>query len=368
MPTSSGFSVGEVLTSTNTNKYLLRSGRNALINGAMSICQRGASTTGIAASGYFSADRWALAYSSLGTWTQSVQDVTASGAPMADGIRNSLKMTCTAASSAAAGAYNVMLQAIEGYNLQQFAKGNTSAKPFALSFWVRSNVTGTYVAELYDVQNSRTVSASYTIAASGTWQKVRIVFPADTVSGFLNDASGQMQLLLWIGAGSNYTSGTLQTTWGTYAAANRAVGQVNVASAINNYFEFTAVQLEPDAVCTPFEQEDVQVTLAKCQRYFQKHYQPSLRGVCASGAFQRLTLHIQQMRVAPTITSNGGTMGFFDGVTAVVGNIAFTATYTFTSLTTIEVDISSGGWTAGRAAVFYQGSGHTFQIDLNSEL
>ena len=373
MPTSSGFQINEVLTAQNTNTYLLRSGRNCVINGAMNIAQRNTTVTGISSGGnYHTADRWIQTVNVCGTWTQTVQSISASDSPVADGVRNSLKATCTTATGAlGAGAYNAILQPIEGINLQQFAKANASAKYFALSFWVRSNAVGTYIAQLYDLDNTRTVSASYTITSSGVWQKVRLVFPSDAIGAFDNDTNASLQVLMWLGAGSSYNSATLQTAWATMTANKRATGQTNVGVAVNNYFEMTGVQLEPNSVCTPFEDEDITITRAKCWRYFQRHIQPSMRGVVSNigtASFNRMALGYTPMRATPTGTSNGGTMGFYDGNSAVNAGVAFTAAYQFVSNTTFEADISSAGWLGGNPAVFYQFSGNTFAVDLNAEL
>ena len=48
----------------------------------------------------------------------------------------------------------------------------------------------------------------------------------------------------WLVAGSNLSSGTLQTSWETKHAANRAVGQVNLADSTSNEWYVTGVQLE----------------------------------------------------------------------------------------------------------------------------
>ena len=333
----------------------------------MNIAQRNTTKSGIMAGGYYTADRWLQAIDYAGTWTQTVQSISASDSPVADGVRSSMKTTCASASGAlGAGAYNAILQGIEGFNLQHFSKGNSSAKYFALSFWVRTNVVGTYIAELYDINNARTISASYTIAASGTWQKVRLIFPSDSTGAFTNNANLSMQVLFWLGAGSNYTSGTLQTSWATYTANKRATGQVNVGVAVNNYFEITAVQLEPNSVCTPFEVEDIETTRAKCWRYYQIHYQPSMRGV-TSNSFNRMMLAYVPMRAQPTGGSNGGSMGFYNGTTAVTGNVIFTASYPHGANTTFEADVASSGWGAGSPAVFYQGAGFTFAVVLDAE-
>ena len=243
--------------------------RNVVINGAMQVAQRGTSTTGITTDGYYTADRWRANFSSLGTWTQSVEN----DAPTGSGFRKSLKMLCTTAdTSPAASDLALIDQRIEGQNIQHIAKGNSSAKKLTLSFWIKSNVTGTYAVSLLDVDNTRAVSAQYTISSSATWQKTTITFPADTTGAFDNDNAASLRLLFWLSAGSGLTSGTLQTAWGSTVDANLAVGQTNVAAATNNYWQITGVQLEAGAVATPFEFEDFGTTLTKCQRYFQKSY------------------------------------------------------------------------------------------------
>jgi hypothetical protein len=368
MPTSSGFAVGEVLSASNANTYFLRSGRNALMNGSMDIAQRAASTAGISVSGYFSVDRFSTQLSSIGTWTQSQQAVTNGESPAADGFRNSIRMLCTTANaSPIAGAFCAITQQIEGQNLQQFAKGNASAKPFALSFWVRSNKVGTYICELYDNTNTRQVSASYTIASSGVWQKVRIIFPADTVGAFNSDINAGIQVNWWLGAGTTFTGGgSLQTTWATVTNGKRTYGQVNLADTVNNYWQMTGAQLEPNSICTPFENEDIQVVYAKCWRYFQRHYAPTLRGVVGAGSFQRMGFAHPPMRTAPSVSGNSGSAGFYDGVTAVIGGVGFTNLYSFGN-SSVEVDIASAGWGTGRAACMYQFSGNTLFMDLTAE-
>jgi len=260
------------------------SNRNVIINGAMQVAQRGTSSTGLTGAGYFTADRWNMFASSLGTWTQSVEN----DAPTGSGFRKSLKMLCTTAdASPAAGDVLLFTQNLEGQNVQQFLKGTSSAKQFSLTFWVKGSTTGTYIVELNDADNSRSVSAAYSIAVAGTWEKKTVTFPADTTGAFDNDNASSLELIFWLGAGSDYTSGTLATTWGTRTNANRAVGGTNLAGAINRYWQVTGVQLEAGAVATPFEFEDYGVTLAKCQRYYYRNTPGSIYGnyaVLASGS------------------------------------------------------------------------------------
>jgi len=320
--TSAGVSVFQADSSVSTT--ISDTNRNVVINGAMQVAQRVTSKASITTSGYYTADRISTSLNALGTWTQSVEN----DAPTGSGFRKSLKMLCTTAdASPAAGDFNLVEQKIEGQNLQQFAKGTSSAKPFALSFWVKSNVTGTYIAELVDADNSRQVSFSYTVSVSGTWEKKTITFPADTTGAFDNDAEVSLTMGFWLGAGSNFTSGTLQNTWVSQVSANRAVGQTNLAAATSNYWQVTGVQLEVGSVPTPFEFEDIGRTIAKCERYYTKSYNDGVavatntsNGLFGAGSVGNASgLHINQiyfkvdMRTTPTVTLwiEAGTSGYW---------------------------------------------------------
>ena len=274
--------------------------RNVIINGAMQVAQRGTSTASITGDSYNTADRWRTGLSSFGTWTQSVEN----DAPTGSGFRKSVKMLCTTAdASPAAGDFHTFAQKLEGQNVQQFLKGTASAKQFAVSFWVKSNVTGTYILEIYDVDNNRQVSASYTISASATWEKKTITFPADTTGAFDNDNNQSLDMSFWLGAGTTYTSGTLNTTWASATSANRAVGQTNLASATNNYWQVTGVQLEAGAVATPFEFESYGETLQKCQRYYWRDSGFSVAGGTQSGYDNRVWFPLNSFNTVPMRTT-----------------------------------------------------------------
>jgi len=306
------------------------SNRNVIINGAMQVAQRGTSVASLTTDGYRTADRWFTAISSMGTWTQSIEN----DAPTGSGFRKSVKMLCTTANAAPSGTNNLaVLTRIEGQNIQQFLKGTSSAKQFSLSFWVKSNVTGTYVAELFDIDNNRLVNAQYTISASATWEKKTITFPADTTGAFDNDNALSLSLTMWLGAGSGLTSGTLQTTWGTAVTANRAVGQTNLAAATNNYWQITGVQLEAGAVATPFEFEDYGVTLAKCQRYYQEFGGDAATETFSYGFATSATVVESSitapvtMRTVPTATfSSASDFGSSDGTSGTTGSTIATNT------------------------------------------
>ena len=286
--------------------------RNLVINGAMQVAQRGTSASSITNSGYRTVDRFQFVPLG-GTWTESVE----SDGPTGSGFTKSAKWLCTTAKASLAATDRVWLSySLEGQDCQRIAKGTTGAQQLALSFWVKSNVTGTYVVQFEDTDNGRAVALSYSVAASDTWERKTLTFPADASGTLANDNGESLRLLFWLAAGTNFTSGTLATTWAAQTAANRAVGQTNLAAATNNYWQITGVQLETGPVATPFEFEPYEATLRKCQRYYQKSYNVDVNpgtstDVGAIGIWTQSTQSFHympsvdfgvRMRATPTVT------------------------------------------------------------------
>jgi hypothetical protein len=79
-----------------------------------------------------------------------------------------------------------------------------------------------------------------------------------------------LEVNFWLGAGSDYSSGTLSTTWTANTSANRAVGQVNLADNTANEWYVTGVQLEAGQTASEFEFLPVDCNLQRCQRYYEK--------------------------------------------------------------------------------------------------
>lgn len=245
--------------------------RNVLVNGAMQFAQRATSATGIssnATTAYFTADRWQTVLSGAGTYTQAIT----ADVPTGQGFASALRTTCTTAiTSLSSTSYNFIRQSLEGQTLQHIKKGTSNAQPLTLQFWVKGSTTGTYIIELVD-SNNRSISSSYTISAANTWEQKTITFPADTTGTIVNTNAFGLGLYFWLGAGSSFTSGTLNTTWNARVDANIAVGQTNLGAAVNNYIQITGVQLEPGSQASPFEFVRYDDELRRCQRYYEKSY------------------------------------------------------------------------------------------------
>jgi hypothetical protein len=332
--------------------------RNIFINGAMQVAQRGTSSAGITTSGYYTVDRWHMNLSVGGTWTQTQS----TDAPA--GFSNSLKVQCTTANASLATTNNVRIwQKIEGFNVQQLAKGTAEAKPLVLSFWVKAFQTGTFICTLDDLTNSRKISASYTINASGTWEKKTLYFVGDTTGALTNDSSATLMPTWWLAAGPSWQGSALSTSWTSSATlSDYANGQTNVASSTNNYFQITGVQLEQNYQPTPFEQRPYGTELALCQRYYYLHT-PSVgntqKAIGVGVWYNATQIHViiklaQIMRAQPTLIMPNGA-GYYVAYQASAALLISSLSLETGASTTTQVELYAGGLsggTAGYASMF----------------
>jgi len=289
--------------------------RNLIINGDMSIAQRGTSITGLTnESNYGSVDRYKPIINGSGTWTSSQE----TDVPTGQGFAKSMKMACTTAN--ATPNYLFVSQKLEGQMLQHLKKGTSNAESLTCSFWVKSNKTGTYIVELYDADNARRISKSYSISSASTWEKKTLTFEGDTTGSFDNDNAQSLQVNFWLGAGTSFTSGTLGTSWSANTNADRAVGQVNLADSTSNYINITGVQLEVGTSASDFEFLPYDVNFQRCQRYFESSCAPLQNpsdGISSVGIIDQAGAHpiYQPMifntskRAVPTMTYYNGSSG-----------------------------------------------------------
>ena len=293
-----------------------RSAKPLIINGNMAVAQRGTSVTGVTGVGYNAIDRMKTLLGDNGTWTHT-QDT---DVPTGQGFANSWKLdNTTADTSVASGAFHTASYFFEGQDLQLLKKGTSSAEKVTISFWIKTTVTGTYVAELFDADNTRSISQAYTVSSSNTWEKKVLSFAGDTTGALDDDNANSLILNLWLGAGSDYTSGTLATSWASVTAANRAVGQVNGASSTDNNVYLTGLQMEVGEFdansIAPFQHESYGDNLARCQRYYQVIREANT-AYFANGFMFSTTIGIGitdlavKMRTAPTLVTNSNANQF----------------------------------------------------------
>jgi len=255
------------------------------INGAMNIAQRGNSLATRVETDITSdlavrrgPDRYRFDIVAGGTWTVRQHENNSPTMTGDDYFRYSYRATCTTARSSLHTSSAVKIShEIEGQDLLFLQYGTSNAQPVTLSFYVSAGITGTYIVNLIRHNSAgggsaRSVSKSYTVTSANTWQKVSLTFPADTGGNALDPIDNEFGFRInwYIAAGTNYTSGTLATTWETTTSANIAVGQVNGAASTSKSFYLTGVQLEAGSSASAFEHRTQARELQDCQRYFQR--------------------------------------------------------------------------------------------------
>lgn len=284
--------------------------RNIIINGDFNIYQRTQQATNVGSGAtYPTADRWVLNGSTDGRLTMTAGT---EAAPPESNVTVSCKLDCTTAdTSIGSTEYCLLQQRIEGQNLQHVKKGTSGARQLTASFWVKSETgTFTYVLELYDANNTRQVSKSFTVTSS--WSKVELTFPADTTGAFANNNNTSMYFQIWLHGGSSYTSGTLSETWTSVTDANRAAGISSIFSSTSNELYITAIQLEVGDVATEFEYLTKQESQMLCYRYYYKMtnqadvmYGMNYNGNTADKGFVTYSLPVP-MNHTPTTTQTVG--------------------------------------------------------------
>ena len=285
------------------------SNRNKIINGSMICSQRGSSFA--AANNVYTLDRFKIQGSHDGAVTISQS----STAP--DGFANSFKVDVTTAdTSIAAGQYIQINTRPEAQDLQDLAYGTSAAKTITVSFYVRSNVTGTYTFAIQQADNSsKQVSQTYTINSANTWERKTFTFAGDT-SGVINNDNGTGFQIYWnLAIGSTYTTGTSRSTWTTFADADFAAGHTaNLLSSTSNEWYLTGVQLEVGSVATDFEHRSYAQELALCQRYCEVilegegdgAYMVNSVGYATDQLYAIFRFAVEK-RVSPTLVQTTGT-------------------------------------------------------------
>ena len=293
--------MGEVLTNSQIGGR-----RNMVINGAMQVAQRATSSTGISTSGYYTVDRFQVFMSNTSGRVTASQV-----ADVHDGFANALKLECTTAdTSIAAGEFLGIQTKIEGQDVQQIKKGSSDAESITVSFYVKANASATFAVELLDNDNSRQATQLFNVTTD--WTRVTKTFTPDTTGAFDDNNESSLQVLFWLHGGSNFTSGTLSSTFVSLNNTNRAAGISSFLDSTDRTFFITGVQVEVGSVATPFEHRSFGEELQLCRRYYL-HVGDSSNtsfGVgalyTASVVYGSIFLPVK-MRTSPTLDATSGT-------------------------------------------------------------
>ena len=257
------------------------SNRNIIINGAMSVWQRGTSFTTMSA---YTADRW---FAEAGTGRTVTRQVTGDTTNLPN-IQYCLRYQRNSGNTSTA--VMVISQSMETVNSIPL-----TGKTVTYSFYARAGA---------NYSGASNALIAYLVSGTGTDQNQR--------GGYTTQTLPIMQ------------NATLTTTWQRFsftATVSTAATELAVlleyvpvgTAGANDYFETTGFQLEQGAVATPFEFENIGTTLAKCQRYYTKLQNTSAisylgigqaRNATPYALFSAVSLPVT-MRIDPALSASG---------------------------------------------------------------
>jgi uncharacterized protein (DUF2147 family) len=340
-------------------------GRNLIINGAMTIDQRnsGSALTVNTASEFYAVDRFmGIGVASDGVYT--LQQVT--DAP--DNFVNSIKATVTTADASipTTGRY-LIRHKLEGNTISQLNLGSSAAQTFALSFYVKSSLTGTFGGSVLNGAQDRSYPFTYTISSANTWERKTVTIAGDTTGTWPTDNTKAMQIGWSLGVGSDYLN-----TAGAWVGSQEwgATGETAVIATLNATWQITGIQLEVGETATPFEHRSYGEELALCQRYYEEWggedaYQPfgyfEGTGTVGYSVFQ-----FTEKRDAPTVTVSN--VAHFQSTRAAVAFTAMVFSQPATTHVLCTISRSSNNWASGEIFSWRANNSTAARIYFNAEL
>ena len=294
---------GTQITTADIADGAFQANKNLIINGAMQVAQRGTSFAN-PSDGTYSLDRIHIFNSNDGA-TTITQDTTV---PNGEGFTQSIKFDCTTLDGTiAAGQYLTLNQRIEGYNNAVLGYGASGAKSITVSFYAKSNLTGTFCYSIRNGALNRAYIKEFSLTSADVWERVSFTIPGETSGTWLttNGIGSIHQISLSVGS----TFQGIANQWNSSNVVATS-NQVNFLSSTDNEFFLTGWQVEVGDTATPFEHRSYGDELARCQRYYETDMPEGGSDTRYSMNMNTTSSHYTQesfqvtKRAVPTITVN----------------------------------------------------------------
>ena len=295
--------------------------RNIIINGAMTVAQRGSSST---TSGYATVDRFAVQFGGTDeAATQAQVDVASGTSPYTNGFRKALKITNGNQTSGAGAADFIRYRIrIEAQDIANSGWNYKSASSFiTLSFWIKSSVAKSFKGHFHAVDGTQQGYPFETGSLTAdTWTKITKTIPGNSNLTFNNDNALGLEISIYGYIGTDYTdSGVSLNAWAAWSSSTYTTDDTSTWWTTNDAtLELTGVQLEVGDTATSFEHRSFGEELLRCQRYYFKFHPDDAgdtdsfcwagKGAGSSGVDYNFILPCP-LRASPTInldTSGGG--------------------------------------------------------------
>ena len=293
---------------------------NLVINGYMSVAQRGTSSTSTQIQ---TVDRWGVSFGGVAV-TQTQQSLT-SGSPYESGFNNFIRAANTSTSSSTTS-YIQFYQRIEAQYIANSGWNFKSSSSFiTLSFWARSSLQGTYYAFVVTDDGTDYYRSKAFALSADTWTKVTFTIEGNSNLTINDDNGIGFTVNIVPHYGTGYTGSNANTTsWYTLVSNDYMPDFAQSWSESSSAtFDVTGVQLEVGQVATPYKHENFADNLKRCKRYFIKFSDSANYAIGAAEDSTRgiFAFPAPDMRANPTGTQGtltlGGGIGSPPAVTAI---------------------------------------------------
>ena len=245
---------------------------NLLINGDMSVAQRGTSST---SSGIQTVDRFSCDSPSALGITQTQEPTATTDTPYGEGFRNFFRAEVTSASSSTTS-YVQFLQQIEAQDVAKSGWDYKSSSSYlTYSFWARSSLAGTYQVLLIIADASPNLYRVQTFTLSAnTWTKVSVSFEGNSSLVIDNNNGVGLSAYIIPYYGTGYTGSNANTSsWYALTGSDYLPDFAqNWGDTNGRVFDITGCQLEVGQSATPYKHETFGENLKRCQRYYEEGY------------------------------------------------------------------------------------------------
>ena len=363
------------ITSVNGGSQL--SHRNIIVNGAMTIAQRGSSST---SNGYHTVDRFQVNNSATDEApTQAQVDVASGTTPYSLGFRKALKVTNgNQTSGAGTSDFIRALYYIEAQDLANSGWNYKSSSSYiTISFWVKASVAQTYYTNFRVFDGTQKMYYfSYTLSAD-TWTKVTHTIPGHADISFDNDTGQGMYIQWYQFRGTNNTGPVTANQWHDLATSTFTPDQDSTWYTTNDAtWEMTGVQLEVGVTATSFEHRSFGEELRRCQRYFfnitgDNGSRTGIPGY--ANATNELRCMVQfpvPMRALPTVSGSSTAMVFDsqdDSASFNCSSLVAGGAPTTSNPTQMCIEVSTSGMTNGQGGQLEFRAANGF-INFSAEL
>ena len=261
--------------------------RNIIVNGAMTVAQRGSSVSATSG-GYTTVDRFLQSVSNLNNNPDVAQASISSGGAYDAGFRKSYKVT-NGNNNADSNDQSKIHYKIESQDIACSGWNSVdSNSKVTFSFWVKSSVAQTFVIHIHADDSDKVYAFEY--SATTSWTKITHTIPGASGLTFNNDNGVGLNIQWYLYMGTDKTDNSFTyNAWGSHNGSARSRDMTTTWQTTDDAtFEITGVQLEVGDTATSFEHRRFGEELLRCQRYF---YQSSHWGTSSGTGYAALGIN-----------------------------------------------------------------------------